>query len=84
MLKNILIIVFVCYTLGKRNRNSTEWEDPKGKSILIILDNPEFESNLNNSRNIFYSCIVCSYSFFLANGTDSQLNNIIESYTTPD
>ncbi|CAD8091279.1 unnamed protein product [Paramecium sonneborni] len=50
----------------------------------IRIQTPEYEKNMNNTKNIFYSCAITSSSYLTYNDdvVMNQLNSIIEAYQT--
>ncbi|CAD8175378.1 unnamed protein product [Paramecium octaurelia] len=56
----------------------------KSQNDTIRIQTPEYEKNVNNTKNIFYSCVITSSSFLTFNDdvVMNQLNSIIEAYQT--
>ncbi|CAD8056234.1 unnamed protein product [Paramecium primaurelia] len=56
----------------------------KSQNDTIRIQTPEHEQNVNNTKNIFYSCVITSSSYLTYNDevVMNQLNSIIEAYQT--
>ncbi|CAD8079632.1 unnamed protein product [Paramecium sonneborni] len=69
---HLLLILGVVY--GRNNSNND----------TIRIQTPENEKNMNNTKNIFYSCLITSSSYLTYNDdvVINQLNQIIEAYQT--